>query len=196
MNPRFEPEVEEVLRAAGWFPGRKASEEELQAWDAMRPLFPAARRALEEFAGLYVEARGNLRLDEPDEAGNPRWNPNYRSSFCIDPVAACEDYGNAEMDDYEKFFGCRMWCIGFNAYSVRLLKNGKKEVSGQDHFLMDEHGRMFLVDYDDTLVGDSIEQALHNLITATGMQYWDVKNDVPDTRKHPLQNGDVDCSKL
>ena len=44
-----------------------------------------------------------------------------------------------------------------------------RAVRGDDHLLIDEFGRLFFIDYFDILVGETIEQALHNLITGTGL---------------------------
>jgi hypothetical protein len=183
MSSRFIPEVETVLQAAGWFPGRRVSEEVIQKLDEMRPLFPAVRRVAVEFAGLYFEANGDTVYRGPDgevlKGANSEilWNPHFRSSFCIDPIAAFIDYGDYEHQEYEGICGCKARFIGFQSYYNVL--GFPQMVSGHDHILMDERGRLFLVDYVHTLLGETIEQALHNLILKTGMQWWDLEKDAP-----------------
>lgn len=80
---QFSTKVGKVLREAGWFPGRKVSDERIQQWDTIRPLFSAAREALQEFAGLYVEASGSIFV----ESGRIN-RDEYDPPFCIDPIAA------------------------------------------------------------------------------------------------------------
>ena len=135
---------------------------------------------MDHFTGAM--SKGGAWLDDLDEQGHLRLNPEFRPSFCIDPLAAFEDYGHSETDDYEKHFGCKVRFIGFLSYSVSSASDGTRWVSGADHLLIDEHGRLFWVDYVVTLIGDTIEHALNNLILDTGMQRWDGENNAPGTR--------------
>lgn len=64
VDARFPPEVEEALRRAGWYPGRRVEENtvavwcrELSAYSGCR-VFPAAVEVLREFGGLEIDKPG------------------------------------------------------------------------------------------------------------------------------------------
>ncbi|WP_202512692.1 SUKH-3 domain-containing protein [Streptomyces sp. SID3343] len=68
MSERFPAQVEEVLRGAGWFPGRDVSEDfedwvaetnrQLAVMEGDRCVFPALHAALAEFGGITVRQDG------------------------------------------------------------------------------------------------------------------------------------------
>ncbi|MEM8601665.1 MAG: SUKH-3 domain-containing protein [Bacteroidota bacterium] len=77
---RFVPEVEQLLRLAGWFPGRRIEDARIDAWaseiespEGFR-MTPAARRVLSEFGGLHVKPQTVVGRDRArsDIKFNPR----------------------------------------------------------------------------------------------------------------------------
>ena len=154
---RFAPEVEKLLRQVGWYTGRKVSQGKIVSWDAVHPLFPEARRVLEEFAGLYFEGSGSI------------YNPPLRLSFCIDPVEAHlgESFAEAEND-----LGCRVYPLGLQDYEISIWE-GMRHVRGRDALLLAEDGRVFNYYYSLGLIGETIERTLHNLLAPPNCFYPD-----------------------
>jgi len=80
-NQRFSLEVSQVLRRAGWYPGRTLSETEVEQWYAFKHkwvpgyhrIIPSALVVLREFGGLFIEQ------EVPGVTC-------YRHSFWIDPL--------------------------------------------------------------------------------------------------------------
>jgi hypothetical protein len=136
---RFPDEVSEVLRAAGWAPGRRVSDEQLQDWSAQLEGFvmsEAAAQALREFGGLSVDQRGpGLEC--------------ARAAFEIDPVLAL--YENDRFDLYRDEYGVELFPLG--------------EAAGSHYFLaIDPAGRTYLVMDDILVLAESFDAALEALV--------------------------------
>ena len=141
---RFTPAVEEVLRAAGWSPGRELPDSRLQAWSDQLgggfTMFDTAAAALREFGGLDVDQSGPGR----DRAREP---------FEIDPYLAVgeEDRFRLYTDEY----GMALYPLG--------------EAAGSHYFLaIDPTGRTYLVMDDIQLIAESFDEALESLIQGRG----------------------------
>jgi hypothetical protein len=137
----FSKTVDEVLRKAGWFPGRSVDTtvdgwiEKLDGPGGFQ-IFPAARHALRTFGDLEV------RQDGPgiDHA---------RQSFEIDPTSAL---GDGDLFD--------MWAQRLGARLYPLGEAGPVA----DYLAIDENGRVFLLTDALLLVGMNIKEALERLI--------------------------------
>ena len=145
---RFPDEVAAVLRDAGWTEGRQVPE---LAAAAIRTVcaytaadgtrhtpFPAAERALNEFAGLYVDQDGagvTLR----------------RCPFALDPVMAVP---TAEtLAGFARALGASLFPLGVEGVDDAILA-------------IDEQGRVFALDAGgEWHLGDDIDAALTTLIT-------------------------------
>ena len=141
---RFSPEVDEVLRAAGWAPGRQVPDSQLQAWSDRLgegfTMFGTAAAALREFGGLEVDQSG------PGEA----W---AREPFELDPALAFgeEDRFQLHTDEY----GMELFPLG--------------EAYGGYYFLaIDPTGRTYLVMDDIKLIAESFDEALESLVRGRG----------------------------
>lgn len=145
---RFSDVVENILREAGWFPGRTMGNTLLQSnRDLERAngfeLFPAAEAAISEFGGLVVdqEGPGTVYAREP---------------FHIDPTLA--------IYEGELFAECS------EKLKTKLYPLG--EAATGNYFLaIGEDGRVFLIMEDILSVGENIDQALENLILGNEHQY-------------------------
>jgi hypothetical protein len=146
-NPdgRFLPEVEQVLRKAGWFPGRVVARSQFAKWACIESstrwrdkypsknhtmqarLFPAAWRALREFGGLTI---------------------NQQKTFYIDPLEAKYFVGSDDWFVAE-------WCAGGTLYPLG---------ADNDESMFAITGQGQVIDNFDQLVGNTIEEALTNLI--------------------------------
>lgn len=155
MRNRFLPEVEDRLRVADWYPGRRIADAELERMDEKKPLFLYAQRAIEEFAGIYVESY------------------NYKRSFCINPLALMED---DDLSLLERVMKRRIYPLGFIDYSVEAWG-----VTGNEAMFIDECGCVYAFRSCDLLIGLSIDEALNNLGTEKGFRLWDFANDAPFT---------------
>ncbi|HEY0075587.1 MAG TPA: SUKH-3 domain-containing protein [Abditibacteriaceae bacterium] len=165
MQFPFLPEVENVLRTAGWFPGRKIDAAGIYCSRLRCPLFPAAQQAIEEFGNLYFS-------DSPYVA----WR--VRSPFCINPAEAWYSYWpEEELEEYQDSLHCRVYPLGFSGGMGKDGKIWQHEASSV--FLMDENKRVFSSGYEDYLLGDSIEAALSTLILQSGSVLWDLEKDTP-----------------
>ncbi|WIM92461.1 SUKH-3 domain-containing protein [Actinoplanes oblitus] len=147
---RFPAPVEAVLRDAGWAAGRRVPEVAARvirtvcaytAGDGSRHTpFPAAERALTEFAGVYVDQDG------PGVALR-------RAPFAIDPTMAVPTA--ATLAAFGRVLGVRLFPLG---------------VEGTDDAILaiDERGRVFALDpAGEWHLGDDLDAALTTLITGT-----------------------------
>ena len=78
MDPRFPRIVEAELRRQGWVPSRKVpwSEQSLPGYR----LFPSARAAVEEFAGLHLQAFGDSCVEDGLASSDIRIDPREAAS--------------------------------------------------------------------------------------------------------------------
>lgn len=149
MSERFSAPVEAVLREAGWYPGRRLSDDEIAA---MRRGFATGRgrfggriggayladAVLREFGGLVIAGPG------PGLEINPR-------PFAIDPSLAA--YYNETLIDVGRAMRVRLYPLG---------------VEGMDEAVLaiTDLGKIISVDpTGEWLLGDSFDEALDLLIT-------------------------------
>jgi hypothetical protein len=165
-NPdgRFLPQVEQVLRKAGWFPGRVVAHSQLVKWACIESpfrwlgmdfpapskhiqsrLFPAAWRALREFGGLTVNQ------DIPSV-------PGHRCFFYIDPIEGRSRIGNEDWFIDE-------WCADGALFPLGGTKDFTFEITGRGQVISSEYN---------LCLGNSIEEALTNLIMGNAPQNLDV----------------------
>lgn len=148
MADRFPAEVAEVVRAAGWFEGRRVDAEAAAAVDIVRRQvgrkgersepFPAATEALNEFGGLYVLQEGPGR-------------DLRRRPFAIDPspVAASTE----SLADVGRQLQTKLFPIGMEGDHDSILA-------------MDEAGRVYALDHAGTwYLGETIDAAIVGLVT-------------------------------
>jgi hypothetical protein len=143
---RFSRNVEDVLKQAGWFPGRAVSDEELDPWCAFSwqgesgycHAFPAAYRVLREFGGLVVEQElpGITCL---------------RESFSTDPLSALG------IDDHNWIFN--QWDVDDVLFPLGWIGEQKDRV-----LAITPRGRVYGFGYIPCLYGDTFDQAIDNLI--------------------------------
>lgn len=138
---RFPEDIANILKAAGWFPGR-CVEGMVDKWKAALDhpgglkMFSAAREVLLEFGGLRVDQQG----------------PGVtcaREPFVIDPMTAVleDDY----FSDWGKTIGVSLYPLG--------------EAASANYYLaIDECGRVFLSEAELIFLGESFDDALVNLI--------------------------------
>lgn len=141
MQRKLSTAADQALRAAGWYPGRDISSL-VADWFAhlcdssMFAAFPEARRVLSEFGDITVTS---LFAGVDYAPGK----------IVLDPVLAL-----GEQDRFESFeddAGSRLFPLG--------------EIYGGHAFLaIGESGRLFMVGDDLTLLGDSFEEGISNLI--------------------------------
>jgi hypothetical protein len=139
---RFPADVLEVLRDAGWYPGRDVTAA-VQKWlertevERVLPIFPAAMAALAEFGGLKISQRG------PSGKKGAGWPSTfYPAQYTPTPSVL------SEIGEFSDVIGARVFPIGGNS-------------EGPSHIVMDEHGRVFLRHpADDFHLGDSMDEAL------------------------------------
>jgi len=106
-NERFSPEVMELLRKAGWYPGRSVGDLALEAWRKDRLISDeldmprAARVVLEEFGGLVITstdrgidfARLALNFD-PSEGDGGQFLRNYADAVGVEALYPLGVYGD------------------------------------------------------------------------------------------------------
>ncbi|MDQ7907792.1 SUKH-3 domain-containing protein [Phytohabitans sp. ZYX-F-186] len=149
MAERFTPPVENALRAAGWYPGRRLPDEELaglrRAVFARTGVFGGrlrpsvhADRALAEFGGLVVDA------------GRPGVDLNPRP-FALDPALAAASVET--LIDAGRALGASLFPIG---------------VEGMDEAVLAiaDHGEVLAIDaVGEWSLGATLEAALDTLVT-------------------------------
>ncbi|GAA4608233.1 hypothetical protein BJY16_006736 [Actinoplanes octamycinicus] len=145
---RFPDEVDAVLRNAGWSEGRHVPEVAghmievvcayTAAGGARHTRFPAAERALAEFAGIYIDQDGpGLVL--------------RRSLFAIDPTMAIPTA--TTLADFGAALGSRLFPLGVEGVDDAVLA-------------IDERGRVFALDpTGEWHLGDTLDAALTTLVT-------------------------------
>ena len=147
-NPeaRFSPEVEAVLREAGWYPGREVDWEQLGEWAFIEApvekgflqvrMFSAALYVLREFGGLTIKSmrEGGTSIE----------------GFTINPP---------------RVFEKSIW--HYNWYAGEWMAKGALYPLGyihDDHWVFGVRGDGRIVTDDHDLVGNNIDEALENLI--------------------------------
>lgn len=139
---RFPADVLEVLRDAGWYPGRDITSA-VEKWldqsgvERVLPIFPTAKDALIEFGGLTISQRG------PSGIKGRGWASQFY------PLRYTPTPANlADIAEFSDIIHARVFPIGGN-------------VDGPSHIVMDEHGRVFLLHpADDFHLGDTMDEAL------------------------------------
>lgn len=131
---RFSADTEQMLREAGWFPGRDVSGK-LRLPPRFTP-FPAALKVLGEFGGLRVGRRG------PGVEFS-------RTPVVLDPMLC--DGEDDRFDALVDLVGCALYPLGETA-------------DGHSFLAVDERGRVFLIFGDIHLIADTFEGALENLL--------------------------------
>ncbi len=121
MNLRFSPDTEGILRAAGWFPGRRV---DVTAWTARLEsegirCFPAAAAALAALGGLHVKPPPRPRA------------PVAPTDVLFDPVAAASGEADRSVD-WQRAAGVPLFPLG-EAYGFRCLLLGLNEHVYVDH---------------------------------------------------------------
>lgn len=146
---RFSAQAEDLLRNAGWYPGRHVPEL-VASWEATLmasdkfEMFPGARRALLEFGGLEINQRapGVTCAREP---------------FNFQPTLAAGE--SDRFQDSAKLLGTRLYPLG--------------EAAGGHYFwTIGENERAYLLMDDVKLLGQNFNEALENLIV--GIQPLDI----------------------
>ena len=138
----FDPRVEEVLRTAGWFPGRS-----VQTSQWVDPLVAVGYKPLRIAIGI-LENLGGLEIKPPLSESNVF----YPSTIIFDPVYAA----SSEFDRIQKWeaeYGLALFPLGEYDPSYILLCSGGGEIFGAR-----EQWFYFL--------GKSIEEALEVRILA------------------------------
>lgn len=139
---RFSEFAEEILLNAGWFPNRNCSEQiekwekELQKFDPDFEMFSEARKVLIEFGGIKVKQSGS-GIDFA------------RATFEIDPLLCIGE--SDRISDFESEIGEKLYPLG--------------ECFGGYCFLgIAESGKVYSIGMADFLFGNTINEALENLI--------------------------------
>src|SRR5690606_4379518 len=150
---RFDPKVEQLLKSAGWEPGRIVSDDQLKQWMVIEwptepgyhfqtRMFSAAWHILREFGGLTIE----FMLE---------WNPSqYRKQqFIFDPVKASR---------FTQAYNWPLseWEADGSLYPIGCLFEGSTDDAA---IAVDGRGRIRMVSDADLLVGSNIDEALHNV---------------------------------
>jgi hypothetical protein len=139
-DERFAPYVESELRRAGWFPGRRISDQVCQ-WmvklcgEFGYEAFPLAVQMLEEFGGLSFDGWSCDR-------------PGVRSGFGFNPLAVG---GAAALKPYMKALGERLFPLGCDdqAFDLAIGESGRVVFVGSGSVI---------------LVGQNIDDAINVLI--------------------------------
>jgi len=133
-NERFSLTTLEMLREAGWFPGRDVSADIQQP--AGFTLFPAALNALKEFGLLHIGRRG----------------PGVefvRTPVIIDPMLG--------LGEDERFIDLS------EIIHTKLYPLGETE-DRHGFLAIDEYSRVFLIMGDLCFVGNTVDEGLENLL--------------------------------
>jgi hypothetical protein len=142
--------VEQVLRRAGWYPGRILEGTELEKWYAFKyecnpdyhRIIPSALVVLREFGGLFVE------LGIPDSTG-------YQTCLWIDPLMT--------LGLHEETWGIFKWLLEESLFPLGITGNNEDDV-----LFITGSGRVFCATYDGDkpilLAGSNFDEALNSLI--------------------------------
>jgi hypothetical protein len=100
---RFSREVDEIMRRAGWYPGRSVDIDQWRPGPSSEiSMHPAAERFLSEFGGLTVEV------------GGPDPGPAGRESFVFDPTDELGELGDeGRYADWGADIGHSLFPVGF-----------------------------------------------------------------------------------
>jgi len=134
FSGRFSKSIEEMLREAGWLPGRDVSRG-LKLPEGFT-LFPAAQRVLSEF--------GNLRIGKS--------GPGLvfaRTPVVLDPALAFGEEGR--FHEFAVLLKTNLYPLGETA-------------DGHSFVVIDEKGRVFLIFEEISFVDETFELALDNLL--------------------------------
>lgn len=137
---RFNLQAEEVLRGAGWFPGRQVPAM-VASWKREVMLsefhmFPSAERVLLEFGGLIVDQRG---LGETCA----------REPFEVDPTLAA--YEGDRFSELSPLVNTSLYPLG-------------EAFSGNYYWAIGEDDQLYILMDDIRLLGKNTDEALENLI--------------------------------
>jgi SUKH-3 immunity protein len=138
-KPRFPQAVYDVLVEAGWAPGRRVPDDQLQAWSEQLegfPLFESAERVLREFGGLSVDQEGPGLT-------------SAREPFEIDPLLALHEEDRFEL--YRDEYGVQLYPLG-------------EAGSGHGFLAIDPAGRTYFAMGDLRLVAETFDGALEALV--------------------------------
>ncbi|HEX5202666.1 MAG TPA: SUKH-3 domain-containing protein [Actinoplanes sp.] len=139
---RFPPDVAQVLADGGWLGVESPDVPAIDAASTLsgRPAFPAARRALAEFAGVRCARRGPGR----QRAIRP---------LTFDPLPGAGQAG--ALAEFAEVLGVPVFPLGVEA--------------GDSYLVIDEPGRVFLLDQaGEWFVGASLDEAVVALLTGDG----------------------------
>ena len=137
---RFSLQSEQVLRGAGWFPGRQVAAM-VASWKREVTLsdvnmFPSAESVLFEFGGLKVDQRG---LGETCA----------REPFEVDPTLAA--YEGDRFSEFSPLVSTNLYPLG-------------EAFSGNYFWAIGEDDHVYILMDDIQLLGKNIDEALENLI--------------------------------
>jgi hypothetical protein len=138
---RLSSQAEDVLKQAGWYPGRQVPDlvaswkESLMLSDGFE-MFQSAESALLEFGGL------NIDQDAPGETC-------AREPFTLDPTLTAHE--GDRFSEFASLLNTRLYPLG--------------EAAGGYYFLaISENGHVYLLMQDIRLLGESINEALERLL--------------------------------
>lgn len=137
---RFSLQTEQVLRRAGWYPGRQVPDI-VTSWKREVMLsefhmFPSAERVLLEFGGLNVDQRG---VGETCA----------REPFEVDPTLAA--YEGDRFSELSPLVSTKLYPLG-------------EAFSGNYYWAIGEDDQLFVLMDDIQLLGKNIDEAFENLI--------------------------------
>src|ERR1700754_1321645 len=138
---RFSSQTEQVLRGAGWYPGRQVPEM-ITSWEGEEMLsesqmFPAAKRVLLEFGGLFVDQSGSGETCA-------------REPFDTDPTRAA--YEGDTFSELSRLVDTKFYPLG-------------EAFGGTCYWAISEDDQFYIL-MDDILLllGKNFDEALENLI--------------------------------
>jgi hypothetical protein len=163
---RFLPEVEQILREAGWFPGRVVPVDQLKQWMVLEEtlengsilqlrMFSAAWRILREFGGLTIhqDAHG---ITLP------------RETFFFDPLRGGWWGSNWFFDE---------WQADGALFPLGNWGNSHGSVYQTDAFGFAVTGQGKIINEFGELLGNTIGEALTNLILGDGLEMYKAPQD-------------------
>jgi SUKH-3 immunity protein of toxin-antitoxin system len=137
---RFSLQTEQILRSAGWFPGRQVRDL-VTSWKGEVMLsefqmFPSAERVLLEFGGLKVDQNG------PGETC-------AREPFAVDPTLAA--YEGDRFSELSPLVSTNLYPLG-------------EAFGGNYYWVIGENDQLYILMDDIQLLGKNTNEALENLI--------------------------------